>query len=101
MTKRVQVGDRLEDLDVEVDFAATEVAKIEANRKAQESGTKNRLAIGALIGGGAAVIISGAVGVFDGSFNEIQSVWNAAGPIIGGVYGHFFGGREMNRDGRE
>ena len=32
------------------------------------------------------------MGVSDGSFDELQSIWNVCGPIVGGVFGHYFGG---------
>ena len=54
--------------------------------------TRSRIAYIGL--GGTAVFLTGAsaLGFYDGTFDELNNVWIAAGPFAGWVFGHYFGG---------
>ncbi|MEL6171775.1 MAG: hypothetical protein AAFR02_07145 [Pseudomonadota bacterium] len=94
MTKRVVVGDAFDSLDAQVEEApkSDSAEVIEAKTKANESKTKSNLAYWAVAGGTLSLMASAGFGVYDGTFDEVQSVWNIFGPIVGGVFGHYFGG---------
>lgn len=92
--KRVVVGDGFESLFAQVKEApkAESAEVIEARTKAHDSKTRSYLAYGAVAGGAVVFAASAAIGIYDGSFDELQSMWNVCGPIVGGVFGHYFGG---------
>ena len=99
--KRVVIGDAFDSLDAQVEEAkeAESAEVIEAKTKANESKTKSNLAYGAVAGGALFLMASAGMGVYDGSFDELQSVWNVFGPIVGGVFGHYFGGTGKKNGG--
>lgn len=101
--KRVVVGEAFDSLEAEV--ATTSESRsaevIHAEVDANESKTRSNLAYGAAMGGILALMVSGGMGAYDGSFNELQSVWNVFGPIIGAVVGHYFGGSGRKEDGKK
>lgn len=101
MKKRVVVGDDFDGLEAQVERAAeAESAEvIEAKTNANESKTKSNLAYGAVAGGALFLMVSAGMGVYDGTFDELQSVWNVFGPIAGGVFGHYFGGTGKKNGG--
>jgi len=93
--KRVVIGDAFEGLDAQVQEAprAKSAEVIEAETTARDSKTRSRLAYCAVAGGAVALAVATAVGFYDGSFDELQNMWNVGGPIVGGVFGHYFGGQ--------
>ncbi len=72
-----------------------------AKTNANESKTRSGLAYGAAAGGIVFVAGSAALGIYDGSFDELQSVWNVFGPIAGAVIGHYFGGAEQGNGNKK
>lgn len=98
MWQRVVVGDAFKSLNAQVIEAPNvyHAEVINAKTKANESKTKSNLAYGAVAGGAAFLLAAAGLGIYDGSFDELQSVWNVFGPIVGGVFGHYFGGAEKN-----
>lgn len=94
MKKCVVVGDAFDSLNARVEKAAeAESAEvIEAKTKANESKTKSNLAYGAVAGGALFLMAAAGMGAYDGTFGELQNIWNVFGPIAGGVFGHYFGG---------
>ena len=82
MKTKVQVG---EDFDLSAEL-------IDAIASAKEKSTRSRLAYCVYVGAACALVVSSFRGFYDGSFDELQSVWNAAGPVLGAVFHHYFGG---------
>lgn len=101
--KRVILGDDFNGLEARIEESAkVESAEvIEAKTKANESKTKSHLAYGAVAGGALFLTASAGIGVYDGSFDELQSVWNLFGPIVGGIFGHYFGGSGKKDSGEK
>jgi hypothetical protein len=60
--------------------------------------TKSWVAKSAFYVAAASLTVSAGVGVIDGTFNELQTVWNVASPILGAIVGHYFGS-QINADG--
>lgn len=98
MRRKVNVGDDFDSLKVAEEMK-TSAEVITASTGNNESRTRTHLAYGAVVIGAVFVLSAGSMGVWDGSFNELQSIWNVLGPLIGGVFGYYFGGSgEKNQD---
>lgn len=94
----VNVGDAFDSIKVAEEMKNS-ADVITASTGNNESRTRTHLAYGAVVIGAMFVLSAGAMGVWDGSFNELQSIWNVFGPLIGGVFGHYFGGSgKKNQD---
>jgi len=52
------------------------------------------LAICVIAFGGVAAALTFLVGLLDGSYNELQCLWIAYGPVLGAVVGFYFGKRD-------
>ena len=100
MTKKtVIVGEAFESMDAEIVEAPETPGVIEAKAKAKEGNVKANLAYGAIAGGGVFLTGAATVGLYDGSFDELRSVWIAYGPIAGGIFGYYFGGTGTKNGG--
>lgn len=93
MAKRVVVGEAFDSLESQVEETAeVDVTMIVAKTEAKRADTRKNLAYGAVAVGAAFLVASASMGVYDDSFDELQSVWNVLGPIVGAIFGHYFGG---------
>lgn len=90
--KTVIVGDSFGSLDAEIVTASETTDVIEAKAKAKEGNVRANLAYGATVLSGLFLAGAASIGVYDGSFNELQSVWLAGGPVVGGIFVYYFGG---------
>lgn len=90
MQRNVIVGD---------DFTSIEVAEemkqraelFSASTAHNESRTRTILAYGICAIAAAFAICAAAIGFHDGSYDELQSVWNVVGPMLGAVLVYYFG----------
>lgn len=99
MTKKtVIVGDAFDNLDAEVVTISETTDVIEAKANAKESNVKANLGYGATVLGGLFLTGAAGIGVYDGSFNELQNVWLAGGPVVGGVFVYYFGSAGKKND---
>lgn len=64
---------------------------IDAKARYAETKTRGRIAFLILILSAAAVMGATGIGFVDGSFNELNCVWIAAGPLIGAVVARYLG----------
>lgn len=95
MTKKINVGIPFDDNDLaEFDDSNRSVELVNAKTHAQESRTRNWLAIGVSLFAIVAIVATGAIGCFDGSYNETQAVWAVMGPFVGAVMYFYFGGKD-------
>ena len=93
MTKKtVIVGDAFDSVDAKIVTPSDTSDEIEAKAKAKEGNVKANLAYGAIAGGGVFLTGAACIGIYDGSFDELRSVWLAFGPVAGGIFGYYFGG---------
>lgn len=67
---------------------------VNAETRAQEGGTRNKLAIGVSVFSACALSIAATIGFFDGSYNELQSIWVVLGPLAGAVLYYYFCAKE-------
>lgn len=77
-------------IDVGEDFPL-DAEVIEARARYTETKTRGRIALLILGLAAVAVVTATIIGLADGSFNELNCVWIAAGPFIGAVVGHYLG----------
>lgn len=98
MHKQVSVGEAFESLKAVVEENNDDAEVIAANTNNNESRTRTIIAYGAFAGSLAFLLTAGAIGVYDGSFDELQSTWIVVGPLMGGVFGHYFGGSGKMKD---
>ncbi|NMM45258.1 hypothetical protein HH303_12265 [Rhodospirillaceae bacterium KN72] len=100
MKMRVVVGGAFDSLKVSERYGQSDeiVSQIEAERKASESRTKSVLACIAVLVGGMFLFVAAGIGLYDGSFDELQNVWIVSGPVVGAVFGHYFGGAGRNNE---
>ncbi|MDJ0858405.1 MAG: hypothetical protein QNJ03_04945 [Dinoroseobacter sp.] len=99
MKKKVVVGDAFDSMDAKIVTASDTSGEIEAKAKAKEGSVKANLAYGAIAGGGVFLMGAAGIGLYDGSFDELRSVWLAFGPVAGGIFGYYFGGTGTKNDG--
>lgn len=66
------------------DFDLTEVTQYE------ESKTRNRIALSTVIMTLSMVVVSGTYGMLNSDFVPVATVWSISGPILGGIFGHYF-----------
>lgn len=88
---KVTVGD---DFEVEAfDFADEKVIEAASAAAVSWHSAKSRLVIawGLLVAIGVALLITTLIGWKDGVYNEVSSVWNAAGPALGYILAKYFG----------
>lgn len=92
MKKTVQVGDAFDSMDAEIVTTSETTDVIKATMNAKESDVKANLAYGATAFGGVFLMGAAGIGAYDGSFDELQSIWLAIGPMVGGIFVYYFGG---------
>ena len=92
MKKKVQVGDAFDSMDAGIVTASETTDVIKATTNAKESDVKANLAYGATVFGGLFLTGAAGIGAYDRSFNELQSIWLAIGPMVGGIFVYYFGG---------
>lgn len=101
MSRRIKLGEAFESLRAE-DDAGNEIRTVEffdAQTRASESKTRGHLAYA--VAGVTSVFLFGAAGIgcLDGTFDELQQVWNVGGVlVVGGLFGHYFSGNGKNGD---
>ncbi len=91
MKKGVIVGEPFNGTSIDKDDAIAKKSATEVD--VQESRTRTNIAYGTGAFGVICMAIAGAVGVYDGSFDELSNVWVAFGPISGAIVGYYFGGK--------
>lgn len=87
----VIVGDTFGGMDAEFVKASETTDIIEARAKAREGSVKANLAYVAITLGVLFLVGAAGIGIVDGSFNELEGVWLAGGPVVGGVFVYYFG----------
>jgi hypothetical protein len=98
MGKKVDVGEAFGSLEAVVEENSNDAEVIAANTTNNESRTRTNLAYGTFAVGSLFVLTTGGIGVYDGSFDELQGVWMVGGPLIGGVFVHYFGPARKIKD---
>jgi hypothetical protein len=58
-----------------------------------EARTRTWVALTIVVFSAKCLLGAAVVGLYEGSFDKLQYVWGAAGPMLGGVMGHYFGSR--------
>jgi putative effector of murein hydrolase len=81
--KRVSVGQ-----DFEIRLAI-----LELTGSTWHEATKSWIVKAVFCGSAVALAVSAGIGGVDGTFNELQAVWNVGGGILGAIRGHYFGSR--------
>lgn len=81
MKRKIDVGEDFP-LDAEVIVAKTEH---------DEAKTRGKIALLVVCFVGLSVMVTFFFGCFDGSFNELNALWIAGGPIIGALINWYFG----------
>jgi len=95
MAKRINVGEPFKEV-----VATTDETQTVLNNEpveSQEARTRGRLTNWTFAGGVTALAVSAGYGAYDGTFNEVSSVWAALGPIAGAIFGYFYRGNR-NRE---
>ncbi|MEO1657549.1 MAG: hypothetical protein AAFR65_07495 [Pseudomonadota bacterium] len=99
MTTRVRIGEPFEGLEVESDTPNEHTVKlIQATAQLEDSRTRKSLTIGAIGFCMLIVLIAGVIGIIDGTFNEVQAVYNVIGPVTAVIFGYYFGARRTDRN---
>lgn len=87
---RVTLGELFEvdGVDVEDVEAVERLSAIDQGRRLAR--TRAWLTFGVLGAMGVAVVVTGLMGWCDGSYDELNAVWNTGGIWVGAVLGHHF-----------
>lgn len=93
MKKRVIIGDEFESLDASLSKPVEASADvIDAVARVHEGNTRTRVTYGTLGFTALSIIVAGVIGFRDGTFDELERVWAVAGPVVGAIFWHYFGG---------
>jgi hypothetical protein len=87
---RVVIGDEFEVDAVDVTDAEVVVEAANAAERLEDAKLRRLLAPGILAACALALLVAAAIGIFDGTFNEIGAVWDAVALPLGAILATYF-----------